>query len=82
MHLTQGIPEPHYPVHDGTVVATGCGRLCLHRKKIDLSTSLACQAVGVKVVDAGIWLRQLDGLRRPVKTVHKRYTDTSAKSAK
>jgi hypothetical protein len=56
MHLTQGIPEPHYPFHDRTVVVTCCGRLCLHRKKINLSTSLAGQAVGVKEVDTGIWL--------------------------
>jgi transposase InsO family protein len=52
----QGIPEPHYPFHDRTVVVTCCGRLCLHRKKINLSKSLAGQAVGVKEVDDGIWL--------------------------
>jgi hypothetical protein len=23
-----GIPEPHYPFHDRTVVVTSCGRLC------------------------------------------------------
>jgi transposase InsO family protein len=52
----QGIPEPHYPFHDKTVVVTSCGRLCLYRKKINLSTSLAGQAVGIKEVDQGIWL--------------------------
>lgn len=52
----QGIPDPHYPFHDRTVVVTSCGRLCLHRKKINLSTSLAGQAVGIKEVDSGIWL--------------------------
>jgi len=52
----QGIPEPHYPFHDRTVMVTICGRLCLYRKKINLSTSLAGQAVGVKEVDSGIWL--------------------------
>jgi transposase InsO family protein len=51
-----GIPEPHYPFHDRTVVVTCCGRLCLHRKKINLTKSLAGQAVGVKEVDTGIWL--------------------------
>ena len=30
--------------------------LCLYRKKINLSTSLAGQAVGVKEVEDGIWL--------------------------
>ena len=51
-----GIPEPHYPFHDRTVVITSCGPLCLYRKKINLSKSLAGQAVGVKEVDNGIWL--------------------------
>jgi hypothetical protein len=52
----QGIPDPHYPFHDKTVNVTSCGRLCLHRKKINLSTCLAGQAVGIKEVDNGIWL--------------------------
>ena len=52
----QGIGEPQYPFHDNTVVVTNCGRLCLHRKKINLSTCLAGQAVGIKEVDDGIWL--------------------------
>jgi transposase InsO family protein len=47
----EGIPEPHYPFHDRTVMVTSCGRLCLYRKKINLSTSLAGQAVGVKEVE-------------------------------
>ena len=51
-----GIPDPHYPFHDQTVVVTNCGRLCLYNKKINLSSSLAGQAVGVKEVDDGIWL--------------------------
>lgn len=51
-----GIPEPHYPFHDRTVMVTSCGRLCLFRKKINLSRCLAGQAVGVKEVDEGIWL--------------------------
>lgn len=52
----RGIPEPHYPFHDKTLVVTSCGRLCLHRKKINLSTSLAGQAVGIREVEEGIWL--------------------------
>jgi transposase InsO family protein len=51
-----GIPEPHYPFHHRTVNVTSCGRICLYRKKINLSKSLAGQAVGVKQVDSGIWL--------------------------
>jgi transposase InsO family protein len=52
----QGIPDPHYPFHDKTIVVTNCGRLCLYRKKINLSSSLAGQAIGIKEVDDGIWL--------------------------
>jgi hypothetical protein len=52
----QGIPEPLYPFHDRTVIVTSCGRVCLYRKKINLSTSLAGQAAGVKEVENGIWL--------------------------
>ena len=44
-----------YP-YDKTVVVTHCGRLCLYRKKINLSTCLAGQAVGIKEVDDGFWL--------------------------
>jgi transposase InsO family protein len=52
----RSIGQPQYPFHDKTVVVTNCGRLCLYRKKINLSTCLAGQAVGIKEVDDGIWL--------------------------
>ena len=52
----QGILEPHYPFHDKTLMVTSCGRLCLYRKKINITRSLAGQAVGVKEVESGIWL--------------------------
>jgi len=52
----RGIEEPHYPFHDRTVVVSNCGRLCIYRKKINISVSLAGQAVGIKEVDEGIWL--------------------------
>jgi hypothetical protein len=44
----RGIGAPQYPFHDKTVVITNCGRLCLYRKKINLSTCLAGQPVGIK----------------------------------
>jgi hypothetical protein len=44
----RGIGEPQYPFHDKTVVVTNCDRLCLYRKKINLSTCLAGRAVGIK----------------------------------
>jgi hypothetical protein len=52
----RGIPELSYPFHDRTALVTCCGRICIFRKKINLSTSLAGQAVGIKEVDEGIWL--------------------------
>jgi len=52
----RGVEEPHYPFHDRTVVVTNCGRICIYRKKINLSHSLAGQAVGIREVDEGIWL--------------------------
>lgn len=52
----QGLPELAYPFHDRDVVITACGRLCMHRKKINISTLFAGQRVGIKEVDQGIWL--------------------------
>jgi len=51
-----GLPEPSYPFHDTTVNVTCCGRICLHRKKINLSTVFAGQAVGLKEVEDDTWL--------------------------
>ena len=50
------MPELAYPMHDRDVLVTTCGRICLHRKKINISTVLAGQKVGIKEVDDGIWL--------------------------
>jgi len=55
-HLYDGLPELSYPFHDRDVLVTACGRLCLHRKKINISTVLAGQRLGIKEVDDGIWL--------------------------
>ena len=52
----EGLTDPHYPFHDRTVTVTCCGRICLYRKKINLSKSLAGQTLGIKEVDNGIWL--------------------------
>jgi len=52
----QGLPDLAYPFHDRVVLVTACGRLCLHRKKINISTVLAGQRLGIKEVDEGIWL--------------------------
>jgi len=51
-----GLPDVTYPLHDRDVVVTACGRICMHRKRINLSTVLAGQRVGIKEVDEGIWI--------------------------
>jgi putative transposase len=51
-----GLPELTYPFHDRELLVTACGRLCLHRKRINVSTVLAGQKLGIKEVDDGIWL--------------------------
>jgi transposase InsO family protein len=51
-----GIGELHYPFHDRTVLVTTCGRICLHRKKINVSSVLAGQTLGLKEVDQNTWL--------------------------
>ena len=56
VRLYRGLPEMHYPLHDRDLVVTACGRICMHRKKINISTVMAGQRLGVKEVDDGIWL--------------------------
>lgn len=51
-----GLPELSYPFHDKDILVTACGRICMHRKKINVSTVLAGQRLGIKEVDNGIWL--------------------------
>ncbi|MGE3295686.1 MAG: integrase core domain-containing protein [Geminicoccaceae bacterium] len=51
-----GLPDISYPLHDRDVVVTACGRICMHRKKINISTVLAGQRLGIKEVDNDIWI--------------------------
>ena len=51
-----GLPELEYPFHDRDILVTACGRICMHRKRINISTVLAGQKLGIKEVDDGIWL--------------------------
>jgi transposase InsO family protein len=51
-----GLPEFDYPFHDRDILVTACGRICLHRKKINISTVFAGQRLGIKEVDDGVWL--------------------------
>jgi hypothetical protein len=51
-----GLPELTYPLHDRDLLVTACGRICMHRKRINVSTVLAGQRLGIKEVDDAIWL--------------------------
>jgi hypothetical protein len=42
-----GLPELEYPFHDHDIMVTACGRICMHRKKINISTVLAGQKLGL-----------------------------------
>jgi hypothetical protein len=44
------------PFHDRDVIVTNCGRVCIYRKKINISSVLAGQKLGIKEVEDGIWL--------------------------
>jgi len=50
------LEELEYPSHDWTAVITACGRICYHRRKINISQVFAGQRVGVKQVSEHIWL--------------------------
>jgi putative transposase len=50
-------PEiPEYPFHDRTIRVTQCGRLCVGRRKINLSNVFGGQYVGIREVADAIWL--------------------------
>jgi putative transposase len=51
-----GLDELEYPFHDWTAVITTCGRICWHRRKINVSQVFAGQRVGVKQVSEHVWL--------------------------
>jgi putative transposase len=52
----QGLGELEYPFHDRTITVTSCGRICIGRRKINLSTVFAGHKVGIKEVSEKIWL--------------------------
>ena len=51
----QGLPEIDYPFHDRDAIVTHCGRICIYRKKINISTVMAGQRLGIEEVDDSIW---------------------------
>jgi hypothetical protein len=48
-----GLPEPACPFRHREILAAACGRLCLHRREIGISTLLAGRKVGIGKVDGG-----------------------------
>jgi len=51
------VPDPpEYPFHDRTVRVTQCGRICIGKRKINLSIVFAGQFVGIREVDDKLWL--------------------------
>lgn len=52
----QGIDELDYPFHDFTITVSACGRICIGKCKINLSTAFADQNVGIRQVADKIWL--------------------------
>jgi putative transposase len=52
----KGLSELEYPFHDRTITVSNCGRICIGRRKINLSTVFAGQNVGVKQVADQVWL--------------------------
>jgi putative transposase len=52
----RGLGELEYPFHDRTITVTNCGRICIGRRKVNLSYVFAGQKVGIKEVADKIWL--------------------------
>ena len=48
--------KPEYPFHDRTIKITQCGRICIGRRKINLSRVFAGQYVGVREIEDEVWL--------------------------
>ncbi len=52
----KGLGEVKYPFHDRTIIVTSCGRICIGKRKINLSQAFAGQTVGVSEISEKIWL--------------------------
>ena len=52
----KGIEDIEYPFCDRTITVTNCGRICIGKNKINLSSVFAGQRIGIKEVEDKIWL--------------------------
>lgn len=48
--------QPEYPCHERVIKVTQCGRICIGRRKINLSTVFAGQFVGVREIADDVWI--------------------------
>jgi len=48
--------DPDYPFHDRTVRVTRCGRICIGKRKINLSQVFAGQILVLREIDDQVWL--------------------------
>ncbi len=56
VRIYAGLNDLEYPFHDRTITVTQCGRICIARRKINLSHVFAGQKVGIKEVAEKIWV--------------------------
>ena len=52
----RGLPDIDYPFADRIITVSVCGRICIGKRKINLSTVFAGQKVGIREVEDKIWL--------------------------
>jgi hypothetical protein len=50
------VQSREYPFHDKSVRVTHCGRICMGKRKINLSSVFAGQIVGSREVEDQVWL--------------------------
>ena len=49
-------PNSHTPCTTATSSSPHAAEICMHRKRVNVSTVLAGQRLGIKEVDEGIWI--------------------------
>ena len=52
----QGLPDIEYLFADKTITVTTCGRICIGKRKINLSKVFAGQQIGVTQTEENLWL--------------------------
>ena len=52
----RSLSDLDYPFHDRTITVTRCGRICIGKRKINLSTVFAWHNVGIKQISEQVWL--------------------------